>query len=110
MTRPLFTLMAAASFALCAAAAVVWLQSYGYWDELRLGQFQRDAVSYTALSYDGQLRLARFRNDGGSPGPRAWGWNGAAYPPGWQSPPDTMRWANRPTFQQVVSFANHRRR
>jgi acyl-homoserine lactone acylase PvdQ len=22
---------------------------------------------------------------------------------------DTMRWANRPTFQQVVSFANHRR-
>ena len=24
--------------------------------------------------------------------------------------PDTMRWANRPTFQQVVSFAGHRQR
>ena len=24
--------------------------------------------------------------------------------------PDTMRWANRPTFQQVNSFDGHRRR
>jgi len=24
--------------------------------------------------------------------------------------PATMRWTNRPTFQQVISFASHRRR
>jgi acyl-homoserine lactone acylase PvdQ len=32
------------------------------------------------------------------------------FQPGLLGPSNTMRWTNRPTFQQVVSFAGHRRR
>jgi len=46
--------------------------------------------------------------------PAAWRSNATAeriaFQPGLLGPGNTMRWTNRPTFQQVISFAGHRRR
>ncbi|HEU0019879.1 MAG TPA: hypothetical protein VFQ14_06275, partial [Thermoleophilaceae bacterium] len=46
--------------------------------------------------------------------PAAWRSNANAerivFQPGLLGPSNTMRWTNRPTFQQVISFAGHRRR
>jgi acyl-homoserine lactone acylase PvdQ len=48
------------------------------------------------------------------PNPAAWRSDANAerivFQPGLLGPSNTMRWTNRPTFQQVISFAGHRRR
>ena len=92
MIHRLFTLASAASLLIWLASAVIWAQSYRYWDEIRFGRFDRDAVSYSAIDFNRQLRLARIRNDWGVAGQRDWGWAGAAYPPRWRATPDATPW------------------
>lgn len=92
MTRRLFTIVSVLSLLLWVFAVVVWIDGYGHWDEVRFGRFDRDAVSYSAISFNHQLRLARVRNDRGGAAERELGWEGAAYPAWWHATPDATRW------------------
>ncbi|HEY2589533.1 MAG TPA: hypothetical protein VGI81_27550 [Tepidisphaeraceae bacterium] len=92
MTRRLFTLSSVLSLLLWVFAVVVWLDSYGHWDAVSFGRFNRDAVSYSAMSFNHQFRLARVCNDWGVWGQRELGWEGAAYPPSWRATADPTRW------------------
>jgi hypothetical protein len=93
MLRRVFTAASGLSLLMGIAAAMLWIRSYWYWDDLSFGRSPRCWISYHATNWNRQFRFVRIMDDcGPADVPRHVLWEAAPYPDGWRARPDNTAW------------------